>query len=98
MLECCPIFLSGVTVSSNLESEISYQLSDEACAEALAELSTLQDMLRWSISRMNEAGLYFGHGTDNARDDAVMLVTHALHLPVNTRDNEINASATSSHK
>ena len=98
MLECCPIFLSGVTVSSNLESEIPYQLSDEACAEALAELSTLQDMLRWSISRMNEAGLYFGHGTDNARDDAVMLVTHALHLPWNIDHDWQNAKLTRSER
>ena len=63
-----------------LESSV-FVLSSEACEEALAELWTLQDLLRWGISRMHEAGLYFGHGTDNARDDAVMLATHALHLP-----------------
>jgi ribosomal protein L3 glutamine methyltransferase len=71
-------------VSSILESDTSpFVLSFEACEEALNELSTFQDMLRWGISRMNEAELFFGHGTDNARDDAVMLVTHALHLPWN---------------
>jgi ribosomal protein L3 glutamine methyltransferase len=71
-------------VSSITESDTSFfVLSSEACEEALDELSTMQDMLRWGISRMNEAGLFFGHGTDNARDDAVMLVTHALHLPWN---------------
>jgi ribosomal protein L3 glutamine methyltransferase len=83
MLECCPnFFLPGVSVSSTLESDSTpFILSVEACEEALNELVTLQDLLRWGISRMNEAGLYFGHGTDNARDDAVMLVSHALHLP-----------------
>jgi ribosomal protein L3 glutamine methyltransferase len=71
-------------VSSITESDTSFfVLSSEACEEALDELSTMQDMLRWGISRMNEAGLFFGHGTDNSRDDAVMLVTHALHLPWN---------------
>ncbi|MFQ3172012.1 MAG: ribosomal protein L3 glutamine methyltransferase [Oleispira sp.] len=71
-------------MSSITESDTSFfVLSSEACEEALDELSTMQDMLRWGISRMNEAGLFFGHGTDNARDDAVMLVTHALHLPWN---------------
>lgn len=76
------IFLSGVLVSGiPLSDPIPYVLSNEACEEALNELTSMQDLLRWGISRMNEANLYFGHGTDNARDDAVMLVTHALHLP-----------------
>jgi ribosomal protein L3 glutamine methyltransferase len=69
-------------VSSILEFDSTpFILSAETCEEALNELVTLQDLLRWGISRMNEAELYFGHGTDNARDDAVMLVSHALHLP-----------------
>ena len=86
-------------MSSNIVSDITpNQLSIEACEEALNELSTLQDMLRWSISRMNEAGLYFGHGTDNARDDAVMLVTHALHLPWNIEQDWQNAKLTRSER
>jgi ribosomal protein L3 glutamine methyltransferase len=86
-------------VSSNLVSDITpNQLSIETCEEALNELSTLQDMLRWSISRMNEAGLYFGHGTDNARDDAVMLITHALHLPWNIEQDWQNAKLTRSER
>ena len=86
-------------MSSNLVSDITpNQLSIETCEEALNELSTLQDMLRWSISRMNEAGLYFGHGTDNARDDAVMLITHALHLPWNIEQDWQNAKLTRSER
>ncbi|MGB1092482.1 MAG: 50S ribosomal protein L3 N(5)-glutamine methyltransferase [Oceanobacter sp.] len=49
--------------------------------QAIHELKTVQDMLRWAVSRMNEAGIYFGHGTDNPWDEARLLVTHALHLP-----------------
>ena len=86
-------------MSSNLVSNLTpIQLSLEACEEAFNELSTLQDMLRWSISRMNEAGLYFGHGTDNARDDAVMLITHALHLPWNIEQDWQNAKLTRSER
>lgn len=55
----------------------------QQCAEAADQLSTIGDMIRWSVSRMNEADIYFGHGTDNPWDEALLLVTHALNLPWN---------------
>lgn len=48
------------------------------------ELKTLRDMLRWSLSEFNRANLYYGHGTDNAWDEAVYLNLTALHLPPDT--------------
>jgi ribosomal protein L3 glutamine methyltransferase len=47
----------------------------------LPELQTIRDFIRYATSRFNQAGLYFGHGTDNAWDEAVALVLHTLHLP-----------------
>lgn len=49
--------------------------------ELRQRLQRVRDFVRWGASRFNEAGLWFGHGTDNAWDDALVLVMHALHLP-----------------
>ncbi|MGK2959966.1 MAG: 50S ribosomal protein L3 N(5)-glutamine methyltransferase [Candidatus Malihini olakiniferum] len=50
--------------------------------EAVKDLNTLQDMLRWAVSRFNMAGLYYGHGTDNPWDEALQLVLPTLYLPL----------------
>lgn len=51
-------------------------------ASAKAELSTVRDYLRYAVSRFNAAGLFFGHGSDNAWDEAVYLTLHTLNLPL----------------
>lgn len=49
-------------------------------------LVTLRDWVRWGASRLNESGAFFGHGTDNALDEALALVLHAIHLDYSLPD------------
>jgi ribosomal protein L3 glutamine methyltransferase len=44
--------------------------------------STVRDLLRFAVSRFNQAGLSFGHGSANAYDEAAYLILHTLHLPL----------------
>jgi ribosomal protein L3 glutamine methyltransferase len=43
-------------------------------------LRTLRDFLRWGASRFAAAGLFYGHGTQGAADEAAVLLAHVLHL------------------
>lgn len=46
-------------------------------------LESVEDFIRWGGSLFEKAGLVFGHGTNNAFDDAKLLVLHAINLPWN---------------
>ena len=60
------------------------------------ELNTLRDVLRWATSQFNAADLFYGHGNDNAFNDALQLILHSLHLPV-TEFPELFADAKLTH-
>ena len=51
-------------------------------AAAKTELHTVRDFIRYAVSRFTAAELFFGHGSDNAWDEAVYLTLHTLHLPL----------------
>ncbi|MDY7578665.1 50S ribosomal protein L3 N(5)-glutamine methyltransferase [Herbaspirillum sp. RTI4] len=44
--------------------------------------ATLRDVLRYAITRFNQEGLFFGHGSSNAFDEAAYLLLHTLKLPL----------------
>lgn len=62
------------------------------------ELFSIRDWLRFTVSRFEESSTFFGHGTDNAYDEAVWLILSALHLPLDTLDNFIDARITESER
>ena len=55
-------------------------------------LITVRDWLRFAVSRFNEAKLFFGHGSDNAFDEAAYLILHTLHLPLDRLEPFLDAS------
>jgi ribosomal protein L3 glutamine methyltransferase len=62
--------------------------------QTITHLLTIRDWLRYSVSRFEEAGIFFGHGTDNAYDESVWLIMSALHLPMDTLENFFDARIT----
>lgn len=62
------------------------------------DLVTVRDWLRYSVSRFEEAGIFYGHGTDNAYDEAAWLVLASLHLPHDTLENFLDARLVSAER
>ena len=61
-------------------------LDQQHIEEAVNELVTIGDMLRWGASQFNESGIFYGHGNENAWDEAVALALHVLSLPSDSKD------------
>lgn len=66
--------------------------------EAANELTTVNDLIRWGVSRFNESDVYFGHGTDNPWDESAALVTFAISLPPQVNSDLLNAKLTRSER
>jgi len=66
--------------------------------DAMDELKTLRDWLRWAVSRFTEGALFFGHGTDNAWDEAIWLLLATLKLPRDRLEVFIDARLTKAER
>ena len=55
-----------------------------------SRLRTLRDHIRWAVSHFHGEELFFGHGTDNAWDEARQLVLGALNLPWEIADSYLD--------
>jgi ribosomal protein L3 glutamine methyltransferase len=66
--------------------------------EAGNQLQTVRDLLRFAVSRFNEARLFFGHGSASAYDEAAYLILHSLHLPPDQLDPFLDARLTTTER
>lgn len=62
------------------------------------ELLTIRDWLRFAVSQFEASDIFFGHGTDNAYDEAVWLILSALHLPHDTLNNFLDSRLTTAER
>ena len=71
---------------------------DTLFRQAESSLHTLRDFLRFAVSRFQQAGLVFGHGSDNAHDEAAYLILHTLHLPLDMLEAYLDAALLADEK
>ncbi len=58
----------------------------ERVIDLVCNVNTLGEIISWGARQFEKANLVFGHGTDNAWDEAALLVLHAVGLsPENTQ-------------
>ena len=62
------------------------------------EIITVRDWIRLAVSEFEASDIFYGHGTDNAYDEAVWLIMSALHLPMDTLNNFLDARLTSTER
>jgi ribosomal protein L3 glutamine methyltransferase len=70
----------------------------DAIEQISAELDTVGDCLRWAQSCFEQAGIHFGHGTDNAWDEALHLIFGSLRLSLDADPSILDTSLTESEK
>ncbi|HJU71565.1 MAG TPA: 50S ribosomal protein L3 N(5)-glutamine methyltransferase [Paucimonas sp.] len=57
----------------------------------ITTFATIRDVLRYAVTCFNTAKLSFGHGTNDAVDEAAYLILHTLRLPLDKLDPFLDA-------
>lgn len=78
----------------NLKAATMFKSTDNV----VKELHSLRDILRWAITQFNYAEVYYGHGTDNAFDEALLLLKGILKLPDDALDHVMDAQLLTQEK
>jgi ribosomal protein L3 glutamine methyltransferase len=74
---------------SILPGSLHYPAAPE-CPLPMTAPKTIRQSILEGASRLQAAGVVFGHGTDNALDEAATLVLHALGLPFNLPGDQLD--------
>lgn len=69
-----------------MDNKKAYRLDELVVEQAISELESIRDFIRFTFTCFEQADLFYGHGTDNAWDEAVALVLQSLSLPFDTPD------------
>ena len=57
-------------------------------------MTTLRQLIDWTEQQLARSDLFFGHGADNALDEAAYLVLGALDLPFDVSPDQLNGKIT----
>ncbi|MCW8880550.1 MAG: 50S ribosomal protein L3 N(5)-glutamine methyltransferase [Kangiellaceae bacterium] len=74
------------------------QITQNSIDEAVTDLLSVNDFIRWSYTQFAKSNLFYGHGTDNPWDEAVALVLQTLELPDDTPDTILATALTTTEK
>jgi ribosomal protein L3 glutamine methyltransferase len=61
-------------------------------------LNTPRALIQWGADRFDRTGLVFGHGTDNALDEAACLVLHALRIGYDQAEHVLDTAITANER
>jgi ribosomal protein L3 glutamine methyltransferase len=73
-------------------------LNTDTQAELCGQLDTVGDFIRFAASQFNRAEVFFGHGTDNAWDEAITLVMFVVALPSQLSEHTMQCRLTLAEK
>ncbi|SET12583.1 50S ribosomal protein L3 N(5)-glutamine methyltransferase [Thorsellia anophelis] len=66
--------------------------------EALTDLRTIRDMIRWVASQLNNSDIFLGHGSDDVITEARHLVLISISMPITLSDGDLEARLTKSER